>query len=104
MRGPCAKREVTCAIISGDLSQQFVGTNDCANPQAVCPRSPGEGYEKCQSICQQGDHAEIKAVKLAGAAAKDGMAQIHGHYYICESCGRALRDAGVIYVQVFLAK
>lgn len=103
MRGPCAKRQVRCVIIAADNATRFTGENDCANPQSVCPRLPGEGYEKCQSICQQSGHAEAEAVKLAGDSAKGSSAQLFGHYWICEPCGRALRDAGVASVTVFLA-
>lgn len=102
MRGPCAKRVVECDIEAFGGAERFSGTNDCANPQAVCPRAPGEGYEKCQTICQQGEHAEIKALNAAGDKARGGIARIWGHYYICEPCGRALRDAGVHYVEIFL--
>jgi len=97
VRGPCAKRRVTCQIVYGGSPEEFVmGENDCANPQAACPRLPGEGYEKCQTICQQGDHAEIKALRqLEGHDLSHAMAIIVGHYYICEPCGAALRDAGI---------
>ena len=63
-RGPCAKRRVSCTIIDRG-GRVFTGENDCANPQAVCPRAPGEGYEKCRSICQQAGHAEIMALEAA---------------------------------------
>lgn len=102
MRGPCAKRQVRCVIIAAN-ADWFVGENDCANPQAICPREPGEGYAKCQSICQQAGHAEAEAVKAAGDAAKGGSAQLWGHYWMCEPCGRALRDAGVVSVTVYPA-
>ena len=85
----------------------FTGENDCANPQTVCPRQPGEGYAKCETICQQGEHAEIKALRMAreaGYSAESAVAVIRGHYYICEPCGAALRDAGVTQVRIRLVK
>jgi deoxycytidylate deaminase len=95
MRGPCAKRRVTCAIITSQ-GRKFVGENDCANPQERCPREPGEGYEKCKSICQQAGHAEVEAVRAAQAAGnanlQGGVAILTGHYWICEPCGSALAD------------
>ncbi|HXR93733.1 MAG TPA: hypothetical protein VN750_26005 [Steroidobacteraceae bacterium] len=100
-RGPCAKRQVVCIIQTMDGTQQFRGENDCANPQPVCPRLPGEGYEKCQSICEQAGHAEAEAVKAAGEHAKGARAQLWGHYWMCEPCGRALREAGVISVTIY---
>jgi pyrimidine deaminase RibD-like protein len=82
-----------------------MGENDCANPQAVCPRLAGEGYEKCQTICRQGEHAEIKALRqLEGSDLRHAVAYIHGHYYICEPCGAALRDAGIGRVVIVPSK
>jgi deoxycytidylate deaminase len=99
MRGPCAKRAVECVITATD-GQTFVGRNDCENPQPVCPRLPGEGYEKCKSICNQAGHAEREAVKAAGEHARGGSALLTGHYWMCEPCGAALRDAGVSIVKI----
>jgi deoxycytidylate deaminase len=98
VRGPCAKRQVECTIRRKGV--EYIGRNDCANPQPVCPRLPGEGYEKCQSICQQAGHAEIEALKVAGENADGATACVVGHYWICEPCGRALRDAGVAAVMI----
>ncbi len=98
--GPCAKRVVTCRIDNTHPSGEgewVEATNSCANSQPVCPREPGEDYAKCKTVCQQGGHAEIKALALAQkyGIAKGGVATITGHYWICEPCGRALRDAGI---------
>jgi hypothetical protein len=98
MRGPCAKRQVECEIAHNGVS--YVGRNDCANPQPVCPRLPGEGYEKCKSICDQAGHAEIEALKLAGSHACGAIAILTGHYWMCEPCGAAMRDAGVRYIKI----
>ena len=94
MRGPCAKVRVRC-VIRNETYGDFEGENDCANPQTTCPRAPGEGYEKCQSICRQAAHAEIEALKAAGNFAKGATAYLFGHYHACEPCARALRDAGI---------
>lgn len=101
MRGPCAKRQTRCVIL-GNNQMRYEGTNDCENPQDVCPRQPGEGYEKCRTICRQRGHAEQNALRAAGAHARNGTATLHGHYYICEECGRALAEAGVIAIKVVL--
>jgi deoxycytidylate deaminase len=94
VRGPCAKRQVEC-IITDKTGFQWIGRNDCANPQTTCPRLPGEGYEKCKSICDQAGHAEIEALKLAGEHANGAKATLLGHYWICEPCGAAIRNAGI---------
>ena len=95
--GPCAKTTVTCVITTWD-GQRFIGTNACANPQPVCPREPGEGYEKCVSICQQAGHAEREALKLAGDKAVGAHAFFHGHTHACSECQEALYDAGVLWI------
>jgi hypothetical protein len=106
MRGPCAKRRVQCLIIPYGMAP-IMGENDCANPQPVCPRLPGEGYEKCKTVCQQAGHAEIVALRKAqewteraGATLYKAKAYLRGHHYFCEECGKALRDAGVASMTV----
>jgi deoxycytidylate deaminase len=106
MRGPCAKRRVMCRITTL-AGETFVGENDCANPQPACPRAEGEGYEKCKSVCGQAGHAETEALakaRTAGADARGAVAELYGHYWICEPCGAALRDAGVTCITIEFAK
>lgn len=98
MNGPCAKTRVFCEITSPS-GEKFVGENWCANPQAVCPRAPGEDYTKCRTVCQQEGHAEVVAVRLAGAAAAGGTATLRGHTY-CMDCQHALFGAGVRWLGV----
>lgn len=97
--GPCAKTIVTCVLqlASGPI---VVGRNDCFRPQAACPREPGEGYEKCRSICRQPYHAETAALAKAeqryGAASATGAkAFIHGIGHVCRDCQERLFAAGV---------
>lgn len=106
MSGPCAKRHVHARLVTA-AGRIYTGANVCENPQQVCPRLPGEGYEKCKSICQQGAHAEIAALNAAKAAegpyvALDADVIVEGHYYACEHCSRTLAEAGVrrITIQV----
>lgn len=99
--GPCAKQTVRCVLLTKG-GERIEGTNACANPQAVCPRLPGEGYEKCTTICQQQGHAEVQAVRAAGEKARGAKAFLFGHYYCCESCASTLRAAGVRSFEVEL--
>lgn len=99
MRGPCAKATITCIIVTPD-NECFTGTNYCENAQPVCPRLPGEGYEKCKSICQQVGHAEITALMAAGEKAKGSAAYLFGHTYACQQCQEALFGAGVLTISV----
>jgi hypothetical protein len=94
MKGPCAKTTVRCTLVTSD-GQRFVGENWCANPQAVCPRDPGEGYEKCKAICRQEGHAETVALALTGPAAAGAHAYVEGHDHACRDCQVALFGAGV---------
>lgn len=97
--GPCAKQTVTCTIITSE-GERFVGTNSCANPQIVCPRLPGEGYEKCHSICDQRGHAEEQALRAAGAKAKGAWAYIEGHTWACQNCQMALFAEGLLCLTI----
>ena len=97
--GPCAKTVVTCTIVSLE-GDEFVGTNACNNAQPDCPRDPGEGYEKCETICEQQGHAEIQALREAGDKAEGAYALLEGHTYACDDCKAALKAAGVTDVWV----
>jgi hypothetical protein len=92
--GPCAKATIICTIVTL-AGERIVGTNICRNPQPVCPRLPGEGYEKCKTICDQVGHAEEVAVQRAGKRALGARAFIEGHTYACMNCQHALFGAGV---------
>lgn len=95
--GPCAKKRVICTIVAPNGQTRVTAENECLNPQPVCPREPGEGYEKCKSICQQFGHAEAVAVHLAEIMgfAKGGHAYVEGHTYACRDCQERLFGAGV---------
>lgn len=99
----CAKRRVACVIIDGVGNILGTGTNGCANPQPVCPREPGEGYEKCESVCKQAGHAEIMAVEDALIRGNDlnyAKAHVFGHDHVCEGCIEVLRSLGLATIQV----
>lgn len=97
--GPCAKLAVRCTLVFPD-GRRVVGDNGCENPQAVCPRAPGEGYEKCASICRQGAHAEVSALMAAGGLAPGAHAYVEGHTYACRNCQEALFGAGVVALTI----
>lgn len=92
--GPCAKQTVTCTLVAL-TGERFVGTNACGNPQVVCPRTFGEGYEKCHTICQQAGHAEEQALRAAGDKAKGAHAYVEGHVWCCQNCQIELFKHGV---------
>jgi hypothetical protein len=94
MNGPCAKTTVRCTLVTA-AGEHIVGENWCANPQPVCPREPGEGYEKCKTVCQQEGHAETVVVRLAGPKAHGARAYLTGHTYACMDCQHAMFAAGV---------
>jgi deoxycytidylate deaminase len=98
----CAKQRVTCTLHLRD-GTQVEGENRCRNPQRVCPRvergmKTGEGYELCQSVCQQVGHAEADALATArsfGLDLRGATAHVQGHTYYCMACQHALFAAGV---------
>lgn len=97
----CAKRRVIC-ILSDDFGRVAVGENSCALPQPTCPRLPGEGYEKCKTVCEQYAHAEIDALDAwesrYSVILPPTHALIRGHDYVCAKCEAYLRSAGVKHV------
>lgn len=99
MTGPCAKQTVTCTLVTPS-GEHIVGTNACASPQPSCPRLPGEGYEKCRTVCRQIGHAEQQALFAAGIKAKGARAYLIGHTYACQACQEAVFGAGVISLSV----
>jgi pyrimidine deaminase RibD-like protein len=55
---------------------------------------------KCTTVCQQQGHAEVQALRLAGAKARGATAVITGHTYACRECQEALFSAGVLFIGV----
>lgn len=92
----CAKARVT-ALLIGRSGKWYEGENATRSPQAACPRLPGEGYEKCASVCQQESHAEVAALLLAGDDACGGIMLVNYHY-CCADCVRACDAAGVALI------
>lgn len=96
----CAKVKVT-ALVIGRSGKWYDGENTCANPQEVCPRQEGEGYEKCRSVCGQHHHAEVQALAAAGDDACGGIILVN-HHHCCVDCQRACDAAGIS--QIVLTK
>lgn len=96
MIGPCAKRRVFATLVTTD-NRTFSAENLCMNPQAVCPRLPGEGYAKCRDVCQSIGHAEALALDEAYAADADphGGTVFVSHHYACGPCTAQMDAAGV---------
>jgi len=102
MPGPCAKAQVVCLLYAKD-GQIVGGSNDCENPQEKCPRLPGEGYEKCKTVCRQAGHAEVRAIENAKQLGVDlygARALLIGHTHYCPECQHALFKAGVKWLGV----
>lgn len=99
----CAK-QVVRATVKTAQGRYFVSSNYVEHaPNGGCPRSgmrTGEGYELCREVCGQRDHAEINALRLAGAKAKGGRLFIEGHTYACEPCRQAAVEAGIIEIVI----
>ena len=92
----CAKVRVIAKLLTLD-GEEFVGENLCNTPQQTCPRGPGEGYEKCKTICKQPCHAEVAAINactLAGSEPRGGSMTV-SYYYFCDNCQRAMNQLGI---------
>lgn len=93
----CAKKIVRCTIIT-KAGYAYSGENDCWKPQKKCPREVGEDYTKCNTVCEQYGHAEIKALQAlfrVKDSAEGATAIITGIDYVCKECARSLSKAGV---------
>lgn len=103
--GPCAKQKVVAILVTKD-GDQFYGENLCKNPQEICPRDlngckSGEGYELCDSVCNQISHAEVYAINAAKEKAKGSVIHLFGHSYACENCKNKANDFNVEGIRVY---
>jgi len=93
----CAKKHVRAELYTAQGT--FVGTNDCENPQAICPRSPAmrNDYALCASLCRQPDHAETAAINAAldAGAVLDGAKMRIFHHRVCPGCEQEMRHHGI---------
>lgn len=99
----CAKRTVVCVLFDRHERLVAIGDNGCLLSQERCPRLPGEGYDKCESVCLQDGHAEIQALRAARGRGHDltgGTAYILNHYRICDHCRKALTAAGITSIVI----
>lgn len=91
----CAKVNVVARLtVEGRV---FEGSNLCNNPQDTCPRSKGEDYTKCRSICFQPGHAEVQAIRAAhlGGVDPEGGHMVIYHKRVCDECQDAMRAYGI---------
>ena len=100
---PCLKREV-CAVIVSENGEIVVGQNLIKNNKIFkCPRSSGEGYEKCIHWCRQPGHAEIMAIEKAKERNFDltkSTLFLHGHNKVCYNCTEVCKNEGLKVVIV----
>ena len=99
----CLKQVVRATIVAADGSV-YVATNHIGNASVTrCPREglpTGVGYDLCVSVCGQGGHAEVNAVRLAGKNAKGGILYLEGHTYACSNCTAVATEAGIMKIIV----
>lgn len=101
----CAKQTVTARLVTTD-GEEFIGTNACAKPQEKCPRDDlgypsGEGYHLCHHICEQRNHAEVAAIRLAGRKKTQGaIIYLTGHTYACDDCKGVADSAGISQIAI----
>lgn len=93
----CAKTRVLAVVYARD-GRSYSGTNDCRTPQVACPRLPGEGYEKCRTVCDQEGHAEVMALRAAGDQARGATLKVWGIGWHCRDCQERAFAAGVVAI------
>ena len=93
----CAKKRVFAKMVTADGSEIF-GSNDCRNPQERCPRVGDlyarDDYSLCKIVCDQQSHAEVSALRKAGARSF-GSTMYISHHRVCSRCEEAMIKAGV---------
>jgi DNA (cytosine-5)-methyltransferase 1 len=90
----CAMREVIAIIVNGN--KQWVGSNWCEQPQAVCPRDKDNSdYSLCKAVCYQPNHAEVDALLKAGDGANGARLYLFGHEFCCTGCKATMRAYGI---------
>ena len=97
----CAKQKTTAIVVNG--GNAWVGTNECDNPQEVCPKigmKTGKGYLICKKVCGQKNHAEASACIKAGQGARGATLYLIGHYYACDSCKSIMDEYGIKEVKI----
>ena len=95
---PCYKRQV-CAVLITKKGEISVGENLIYNEEVTeCPRTKGEGYDKCTSVCKQKGHAETEAIRKARENRLDILGAnlyLMGHYRICDNCKAACDEHNI---------
>lgn len=95
---PCFKRHVV-AILVTESNETYHGVNWIENDEVKeCPRTEGEGYEKCKDVCRQKFHAERAAVNnciMAGGNPMGATLYLSGHYRCCDDCQRFCDKWGI---------
>ena len=97
LNNQCLK-QTTVAIIMKDKKLIAVGSNHINSKIKECPRKgmgTGVGYNLCQQICGQENHAEVDACKNAGERAKGADLYLIGHYYACYNCTYLMKIMGI---------
>lgn len=98
----CAKQVVEATIV-GRSGRVYVGRNDCASPQEVCPRRDmpsNVGYHLCRDVFRQEGHAEVMAIRAAGDDSCGGSLTLRGHITVCPSCMSACDAAWIVHITV----
>lgn len=97
----CGKQPVYVVIVTKDNKLIF-GSNyrknnvECNRIKLQC--ASGKGYEHCDGVCQQLNHAERVAIKIANdnnIDITDAIMYLHGHSYCCDPCKEAINAAGI---------
>ena len=93
----CVKQRTGAVIVKrGKIVGR--GNNSVTRVPTHCPRETmqtGYGYEVCSQYCGQEGHAEIAALKDAGADVSGADLFLAGHHWVCRECWNAILAAGI---------
>jgi deoxycytidylate deaminase len=101
---PCIKQSVYAMLVTAS-GREFFGSNwmSTTSGATVCPRvtegcPSGQGYELCQTVCNQEFHAEVAALRAcveAGETTEGAVIYLTGHTYCCDNCIVEMTKAGI---------
>lgn len=99
----CQKRVTVCILYDKECRLAGFGYNRCAPPTSGCARltlsQSKSNYtgDECETI-----HAEIMALRSIHPKRPPVAAVVYGHEFACPPCEKALRDAGILHIEIVL--
>lgn len=98
----CQKRITVCEIYDKEYKLLSRESNRCNPPNGICTRvdviQTKENYDR-NSNCNW-THAEVRSLSALKVEDKPYLSILYGHDFYCDSCEKALREAGVEILEI----